>query len=183
MSAATYISAVSAAVSIGAASLSWRTARGAKTSDAYKLAEQLYDRLTVGETATARSALEFYRRAGTREAKETREVLDAYFALLWCFSGVRVGRRHLVEQRRINNTGPAVEFLDEEIRWHVEEWVNRWEELRGLIQRHIRPLDDHHSLEDFCKLSDEVLGFRQQVQNLREQMADEKKQWQSAVGT
>lgn len=100
-------------------------------------------------------------------------MLDSYFALLWCFAGVRVGRRHLVEQRKLNNTAPAVAFLDDEIRWHVEQWIDRWEEIRSLVQKHIKDLDDHHSLESFCKLSDDVLGCKEQVQRLREQMATE----------
>ena len=69
VSAATYIAGVSAAVSFGVAGLSWRTARGAKTGDAYKFAGQLYDRLTVGEAAEARSTLEFYRRDRIRSER------------------------------------------------------------------------------------------------------------------
>ncbi|NBE54889.1 hypothetical protein [Streptomyces boluensis] len=60
--------------------------------------------------------------------------MDHYFALLWQFERVYAGRESLRGQRHLNGTGPAVDYLDRMIEWHVSEWAARWLDIR----QHIR---------------------------------------------
>lgn len=167
----TLITAISAAIALGAAGLAFWAARGTSRKDSYELARTLYRELTSQETAAHRSALEFYRRAPHRTPSETSAILDNYFALLWAFEHVRAGRQSLVQQSRINGTGPVVDYLDSVISWHVREWSARWAHLRKLIQEHVPQLDDRHSVSAFCDLADEVLGPTEIISALQAEVA------------
>lgn len=147
---------VSAAIALGAALVALHAARGNSVRAAYELAHSLYTELTSKDTAALRSTLTFYRLAETRTADDTRRILDDYFALLWQFERIRAGRESLVGQRRLNGTGPAVDYLDNMIRWHVNEWASQWIDIRTKIKEHVSNLEDHHSLKEFCKLAEEI---------------------------
>lgn len=69
---------------------------------------------------------------------------------------------------------PAVAFLDDLIKWHVDEWAWRWSGIRAKIKPHLAELsphdpvlDDHHSLEAFCKLADVICPGNADVTDLR----------------
>ncbi|MGX1776728.1 hypothetical protein ACWIGW_31760 [Nocardia brasiliensis] len=130
----TYIGVMSAVISLGGAALTWRNARGARMHTGFELARSLYGSLTSPQMCDARDALEGYRRAPQRTRSATKDILPTYFALLWCFEGVLVGRESLIGQKRMNGTEPAVRYLDNAIRWHVQEWAKRWPELRQQIK-------------------------------------------------
>ncbi|MEU6965008.1 hypothetical protein [Streptomyces chrestomyceticus] len=153
-----WVAGFSAAVALGAAAMSVWATRGVSSKESFALARSLYCDLTSENTSAARSALEFYWRGERRSVEQTRRVLDDYFALLWCFERIRAGRESLVRQRRLNGTGPALRYLDDMIRWHVEEWARRWARIRHLIQQHIGVLDDHHSIRSFCHLAQGVVA-------------------------
>ncbi|MEU9617383.1 hypothetical protein AB0D56_38655 [Streptomyces sp. NPDC048209] len=170
MSGATYINALSAAVSVGGAALTWRNARGAKLHTGFELARTLYETLVSPQMSGARDALEFYRRAQDRDLARTEAVLASYFAVLWCFEGILIGRRSLVGQRRLNGTGAAVAYLDEAIGWHLRLWAERWPEVRGQVKEHIIDLEDQHSLGSFVELAGVVLGETPEVRALRVQL-------------
>jgi hypothetical protein len=99
--------------------------------------------LTTGATAQARDVLEHFR-SGTRynetgpdrlpATAETQEVLGAYFALLWCFERILIGRRALSRQRDWNDTAPAVVFLDDLLAWHLKCWAERWPAVRAALK-------------------------------------------------
>ncbi|MEV0281199.1 hypothetical protein AB0I22_33100 [Streptomyces sp. NPDC050610] len=167
------ISSASAAVAFGAAAMAAWAARGTSVKDSFDLARSLYAELTSPTAAAARSALEFYRRAPARTDTETRDVLDHYFALLWAFEHVHAGRESLTGQKRINGTGPAVDYLDKMTAWHVSEWARRWSGLRHLIHEHTPDLDDHHSISSFCDLADAVLGPADTIRTLRQEIDEE----------
>ncbi|WP_157851651.1 hypothetical protein [Streptomyces monomycini] len=168
-----WVASFSAAVALGAAAMSVWATRGVSSKESFALARSLYCDLTSESTSAARSALEFYWRGERRSVEQTRQVLDHYFALLWCFERIRAGRESLARQRRLNGTGPALRYLDEMIRWHVEEWARRWARLRRPIQQHIGELDDHHSIRSFCHLAHGVVtepDARQAVTDLLDEI-------------
>jgi hypothetical protein len=66
--------------------------------------------LTTGSTAQARDVLEHLRNGTGHRAdaqSEVHTVLEARFALLWCFERILVGRRSLTGQQKWNDTGVA----------------------------------------------------------------------------
>ncbi|GAJ81478.1 hypothetical protein NBRGN_038_01490 [Nocardia brasiliensis NBRC 14402] len=164
------IGALSAVVSLAGAGLTWRNARGVKLHAGYELARSLYGTLVSAQMCEVRDALEAYRRAAQRSRRDAKDILPSYFALLWCFEGILVGRRSLVRQWKLNGTGPAVTYLDDAIRWHLREWVKRWPQLRGLITEHVRDLDDQHSLRSLIELAVDVLGEGAEMESLRSQL-------------
>ncbi|WP_158712078.1 hypothetical protein [Streptomyces rimosus] len=167
-----WVAGFSAAVALGAAAMSAWVARGVSGKESFALARTLYCDLTSEGTSAARSALEFYWRGERRTAEQTKQILDHYFALLWCFERIRAGRESLVRQQRLNGTGPALRYLDEMIRWHVEEWARRWSRLRPLFQQHIGELDDHHSIRSFCHLAQDVVTEPDAKQAVRGLMSE-----------
>ncbi|MBF6543348.1 hypothetical protein [Nocardia brasiliensis] len=142
----TYIGVMSAAISLGGAALTWRNARGARMHTGFELARSLYGSLTSPQMCNARDVLGF--------------------------EGVLIGRESLLGQKRMNGTEPAVRYLDNAIRWHVQEWAKRWPELRQQIKDHVRDLDDHHSLTSFIGLTAAVLHDSPEVAELLELLAD-----------
>lgn len=138
----------------------------------FELARSLYGSLTSPQMCDARDVLEEYRRAPQRTRSTTKDILPTYFAMLWCFEGVLIGRESLLGQKRMNGTEPAVRYLDNAIRWHVQEWAKRWPELRQQIKDHVRDLDDHHSLTSFIGLAAAVLHDSPEVAELLELLAD-----------
>ncbi|MBL1095171.1 hypothetical protein [Streptomyces coffeae] len=130
--------------------------------------------LISAEVAEARGAIEFYRRDKPDGLEATRKVLGPYFDLLWAFEYVLAGREALSRMRRVNTVKPALDYLDSMTRWHIEEWNRRWPKLRAQIQNHLEDdLDDHHSLESFCKLVCQVTGETDEVRTLRSRMQQE----------
>ncbi len=126
------VTVVSAAIAVYAAYWARRSARGTFAHSAYELARTLHADLTTGATAQARDVLEHFRMgtryhepspAGLPPAAETQTVLEAYFALLWCFERILIGRRSLSRQQDWNDTGPAVAFLDGLLAWHLTGWA------------------------------------------------------------
>ncbi|MGE7437562.1 hypothetical protein [Kitasatospora sp. NPDC001175] len=162
---------MSAAVSLGGAALTWRNTRGVKLHTGFELARSLYSTLVSPQISDARDALEFYRRAEERDLARTEVVLPNYFAILWCFEAILIGRRSLIGQRRLNGTGPAVEYLDEAIGWHLKLWVERWPEVRGQVKEHIADLEDQHSLRSLVELASAVLGETREVRALRGELS------------
>ncbi|WP_033328665.1 hypothetical protein [Streptomyces yerevanensis] len=139
------VAVVSATVAVYAAYWARRSARGTFAHTAYELARTLHTDLTTGATAQARDVLEHFR-SGTRyhepgpdglpPAAGTQEVLEAYFALLWCFERILIGRRSLTKQQDSNDTGPAVAFLDDLLAWHLKHWAERWPTMRATLKAH-----------------------------------------------
>lgn len=167
---------VSAAIALGAAVIALHAARGNNVRAAYELARSLYTELTSKEAAALRSSLTFYRLAETRTADDTKRILDDYFALLWQFERIRAGRESLVGQRRLNGTGPAVDYLDNVISWHVNEWASNWIDIRTKIKEHVRNLEDHQTLEGFCKLAEEINPASCHAPSIRTALAGERRQ-------
>jgi len=98
------VTAVSAAIAVYAVYWARRSARGTFAHTGYELARTLHADLTTGATAQARDVLEHFRSgtryhepgpAGLPPTASTQEVLEAYFALLWCFERILIGRRTL----------------------------------------------------------------------------------------
>lgn len=163
------VTGVSAAIAVYATYWARRSARGTFAHTAYELARTLHMDLTSGATAKARDVLEHFRSStryhepgpdGLPNASGTQEVLEAYFALLWCFERILIGRRTLRRQRSWNDTGPAVAFLDDLLAWHLKSWAERWPAVRVALKAHGRVPDlrDHDSLGSFCDLVEEVTG-------------------------
>ncbi|MCX5206910.1 hypothetical protein OG897_36605 [Streptomyces sp. NBC_00237] len=156
-----------------------RAAAGAYTHAAFELARSLHTDLTSGSTAQARDVLEHFRthtgyRAHARS--EVHTVLEAYFALLWCFERILVGRRSLTGQQKWNDTAPAVAFLDGLVAWHLVRWAERWLEIRDALKDPLRipDLRDHDSLTSFCDLVDDVAGPNPHTVRLRELIRTER---------
>ncbi|WP_033324265.1 hypothetical protein [Streptomyces yerevanensis] len=164
---------VSAAIALGAAVVALHAARGNSVRAAYELARSLYTELTSKDTATLRSSLTFYRLAETRTAEDTRRIIDDYFALLWQFERIHAGRESLVGQRRLNGTGPAVDYLDNMIRGHVNEWASHWIDIRTKIKEHVPNLEDHPPLKEFCKLAEKINPAGTHAHGIRAALADE----------
>ncbi|GGT26713.1 hypothetical protein GCM10010222_80620 [Streptomyces tanashiensis] len=178
------VAAVSAAIAVYAAYWARRSARGTFTHTAHELARTLHADLTTGTTAEARDVLEHFR-SGTRYREtgpnnpppiaETHEILQAYFALLWCFERILIGRRSLTKQQNWNDTASAVIFLDELLAWHLKSWAERWPTIRAALKTSDRVPDlrDHDSLSSFCALVDEVTGPNEHTALLRALMRQE----------
>ncbi|MEV8406426.1 hypothetical protein AB0R12_11570 [Streptomyces niveus] len=142
------------------------------------MARTLHADLTTGATAEARDVLEHFRN-GTRYREaaldnpppvtETHEILQAYFALLWSFERILIGRRSLTKQQHWNDTASAVAFLDDLLAWHLKCWVERWPTIRAALKASDRVPDlrDHDSLSSFCALADEVTGPSEHTALLR----------------
>ncbi|WP_406502369.1 hypothetical protein [Streptomyces sp. NBC_01602] len=181
------MAAASAAIAVYAAYWARRTARGTFTHTAYELARTLHTDLTTGTTAHARDVLEHFR-SGTRYHQPgpdglpptagTQEVLEAYFALLWCFERILIGRRTLSEQQNWNDTGPAVAFLDNLLTWHLKRWAERWPTIRTALKApgKVPDLRDHDSLNSFCDLVEEVTGPNEHTAQLRTLIQEEEDQ-------
>lgn len=178
------VAVVSAAVAVYATYWARRSARGTFTHTAYELARTLHTDLTTGDTARARDVLEHFRSGtryhepdpdGTPSSAETQAVLDAYFALLWCFERILVGRRSLTNQQEWNDTGPAVAFLDDLLSWHLERWAERWPSVRAALKApgRVPDLRDHDSLGSFCDLIEEVTGPNEHTALLRTLIQEE----------
>ncbi|KIZ18136.1 hypothetical protein [Streptomyces natalensis] len=168
------VAVISAIVALTAAAVSLLSARGNSSREAFELARRLYADLTSKETSAHRSALEFYRRKDPVTPAETKQAMNDYFALLWQFEQILAGRESLKGQERLNGTQKAVKFLDHMIKWHVEVWAKRWDEVREKIQKDLPQintkdpiLDDHHSVGTFCDLADAVIPGNTAVWNLR----------------
>ncbi|MFF9554228.1 hypothetical protein ACF1DY_00130 [Streptomyces albus] len=93
--------------------------------------------------------------------------MDHYFALLWQFEQVHVGRSCLVGQRRLNGTGPAIAYLDNMVKWHVKEWAGRWLDLRTKMEAQVGVVDAPHSLTTFCDSVDQIDPGNEHVPPLR----------------
>ncbi|MGP3941859.1 hypothetical protein [Streptomyces sp. 6N106] len=105
----------------------------------------------------------------------TQEVLEAYFALLWCFERILIGRRTLSKQQDWNDTGPAVAFLDDLLAWHLKGWAERWLSVRVALKApgRVPDLCDHDSLVIFCDLVEEVTGPNEHTTLLRTLIQEE----------
>lgn len=172
------VAAMSAAIAVYAAYWARRSARGTFAHTAFELARTLHVDLTTGATAQARDVLEHFRSDtryhevgpdGLPRTTGTQEVLEAYFALLWCFERILIGRRTLSRQHYWNDTGRAVAFLDELLAWHLKGWAERWPTLRVALKAPSRVPDlrDHDSLGSFCDLVEEVTGPNEHTAVLR----------------
>lgn len=140
--------------------------------------------LTTGATAQAREVLEHFRN-GTRyqdtgpdtqpPSAGTQEVLEAYFALLWCFEPILIGRRSLTNQQDWNDTGPAVTFLDDLLAWHLKGWAERWPAVRAALKApgRVPNLRDHDSLCSFCDLVEQVTGPNEHTAQIRSLIREE----------
>ncbi|WP_435208535.1 hypothetical protein [Streptomyces sp. bgisy034] len=182
-----FVAVVSAAIAVYAAYWARRSARGTFAHTAYELARTLHTDLTTGATARARDVLEHFR-SGTRYRETgpdglphtagTQEVLEAYFALLWCFERILIGRRSLTKQQAWNDTGPAVAFLDDLLAWHLHRWAERWPALRAALKApdRVPDLRDHDSLGSFCDLVEEVSGTGEHTAVLRALIRNEASQ-------
>ncbi|WP_411108689.1 hypothetical protein [Streptomyces sp. c-19] len=100
---------------------------------------------------------------------ETHEILQAYFALLWCFERILIGRRSLTKQQNWNDIASAVAFLDDLLAWHLKCWIERWPTIRAALKApgRVPDLRDHDSLSSFCALADEVTGPNEHTALLR----------------
>ncbi|MET9087518.1 hypothetical protein ABZX77_37515 [Streptomyces sp. NPDC004237] len=183
----TFVAVVSAGIAVYAAYWARQSARGTFAHTAYDLARTLHTDLTTGATARARDVLEHFR-SGSRYRESgpdalpytegTQEVLEAYFALLWCFERILVGRRSLTKQQLWNDTGPPVAFLDDLLTWHLHRWAEHWPTLRAALKESDRVPDlrDHDSLGSFCDLVEEVIGAGEHTAALRALIRNEASQ-------
>ncbi|PJJ04203.1 hypothetical protein BX264_4607 [Streptomyces sp. 2333.5] len=181
------VAVVSVAIAVYAAYWARRSARGTFAHTAYELVRALHTDLTTGATAQARDVLEHFRsgtryhgpgRDGLPQAAGTQEVLEAYFALLWCFERILIGRRSLTKQQAWNDTGPAVKFLDDLLTWHLQRWSERWQSVRAALKApdRVPDLRDHDSLGSFCDLVEEVAGPNEHTALLRALIHQESEQ-------
>jgi hypothetical protein len=146
-----FANATSAAIAVVAALYAARQARIQHRREDFELARALHADLTTGLVAQARNLLGSVAFVKAGAGTDADEVRGAYFTLLWCFERIEGGRRALTHRRPPN---PAVVFLDDMIRWHVEFWTEGFEDVRRWIaEQPGGPVRDDSSRTAFDRLS------------------------------
>lgn len=161
----TWVSVISAVAAVAATAIGVLVYQGQSRQAAFELARSLHAGLTTGDVVLARDVLGTYRRSPAEGVgAELSEVLKAYFVLLWCFERILAGRRAMSRRRRANADSPAIVFLDQMVRWHLQEWATGLPEVRARLRHDVAEhrgtsLDDAHSWSSFEALLQEMLTW------------------------
>jgi hypothetical protein len=157
----TAIAVASVIIALVATGVTWRVYTYQRRQNQLALALALHQDLTTGEVAAARDVIGtlWYADEPTRGPVTNKEVLTAYFTILWCFERIYAGDRTMRANswwlsRSNRHTSPPLDFLHRMIHWHVREWASYIVQIRGLIRaRFGRYPDDKYSRAGLTKLT------------------------------
>jgi hypothetical protein len=139
---ASFIAALSLAVSVGSLLVALAAFRVQRRRTNMELARSLHFDLTSGEVASARETLGtiVYDRevmaSGDKASRKARfaEARTDYFTLLWCFERIWAGRETMTADDRAGTGGVACRYLDRIIGWHVRNWAKDLPVIRQVLE-------------------------------------------------